>query len=255
MQRSAVLRPGLERRPGRAGLPGAAAGTGDSIRGSAPSRDTPAAPPAKKGKKSRKASAVKKTATPPPENEMPSTPAIAPIATAAYGPWSLGKIDVPAGATVRRNVVRETGDASFLYLLEPGAEKPVLQSNGRHSWTAGMPEGPAMFFIDGSGHGSGALFRRDGQLPSLGCRPAGQPACEKRKRPIRGGERPSGADPSPLERRPAVHRRRIDPVGRGLDPATLPCPFRIPRKRCVHNGTGKGGAEIECALPFLPERH
>lgn len=72
---------------------------------------------------------------------------------------------------MRRNVIRETGDASFLYLLEPGAEKPVLQSNGRHSWTARMPEGPAMFLIDGSVTGRGRFAAETVNSLPLGADP------------------------------------------------------------------------------------
>ncbi len=118
----------------------------------------PDAPPVKKGKKARKSAAGAKVREPVPEKEPspdPAAPATAPCATGACGPWILGKTDVPAGSAVTRNVLRETGDGSFLYRMESLAGEPILQAEGRPAWTVRMPAGPALFMIDGAvtGHG------------------------------------------------------------------------------------------------------
>ncbi|NPU82970.1 MAG: DUF4139 domain-containing protein [Syntrophaceae bacterium] len=130
-----------------------------------------ALPAPKKGKKARKGAAEKKAGEPVPEKESPPTPAAqasTPCATGACGPWSLGKTDVPAGTTVTRNVILETGDGSFLYGMESLAGEPVLQSEERQAWAVRMPAGPALFMIDGAVTGRGRFPEREGRSFTFG---------------------------------------------------------------------------------------
>ncbi|MGV8080184.1 MAG: DUF4139 domain-containing protein [Syntrophales bacterium] len=142
----------------------------DPLKGPATAK-TVAAPPPKKGKKARKGAAEKKAVEPVPGKESPPVPAdlaSAPCATGACGPWTLGKTDIPAGAAVTRNILLETGDESFLYLMESPGGKPVLRSEGRRAWTDRLPAGPALFMIDGAVTGHGRYPEQGGRTFTFG---------------------------------------------------------------------------------------
>ncbi len=131
----------------------------------------PDAPPPKKGKKARKSAADAKISKPVSEKEaspVTAAPITASCTIGACGPWSLGKTDIPAGTAVTRNVLRETGNGSFLYRMESIASEPVLQSEGYKTWTVRMPAGPALFMIDGAVTGHGRFLEQEDRSHTFG---------------------------------------------------------------------------------------
>jgi hypothetical protein len=135
--------------------------------GSAAAPAVPPAPPPETGKKARKAPAKKKAGASAPSAETPAAPspqAPLPPAATVFGPWSLGKVHLPTGAAVKRNVLRETRDAAFLYRLEPGGETPLLQADALPAGSGGLPAGPAQFLVDGAVAGRGR-FPLDAATP------------------------------------------------------------------------------------------